>query len=111
VPTLLVRGGISDVVSPEGVAAFLAVLPSAETVDVADAGHMVAGDQNDPFSSAVVEFLTRSLTRSRRRASRTGTGRQTVLQTGECRCANASRSSSSASLQSASICIRIRISS
>ena len=61
VPTLLVRGGISDVVSPEGVRPLLAVLPGAETVDVADAGHMVVGDQNDPFSSALVEFLTRSL--------------------------------------------------
>ncbi len=68
VPTLLVRGGISDVVSKEGVRRFLEVLPSAETVDVADAGHMVAGDQNDPFSSAVVEFLLRALGPERGRA-------------------------------------------
>ncbi len=26
--------------------------------DVADAGHMVAGDRNDAFSKAVIEFLT-----------------------------------------------------
>ena len=61
VPTLLVRGGISDIVSPEGVQAFLDVLPTAESVDVAEAGHMVAGDQNDPFTAAVLSFLTRAL--------------------------------------------------
>jgi hypothetical protein len=26
-------------------------------VDVADAGHMVAGDRNDAFSTAVLDFL------------------------------------------------------
>jgi hypothetical protein len=29
----------------------------ARLVDVGDAAHMVAGDQNDVFSRAVVEFL------------------------------------------------------
>lgn len=70
VPTLLVRGGISDVVSVEGVRAFLEVLPTAESVDVADAGHMVAGDQNDPFTAAVQAFLMRSLGPGRETAGR-----------------------------------------
>jgi non-heme chloroperoxidase len=61
IPVLLVRGGSSDILSEEGVRAFLEVLPSAETVDVAGAAHMVAGDQNDPFNAAVIEFLTRVL--------------------------------------------------
>lgn len=56
-PTLLVRGAESDIVSPEGVSAFLEAVPHAEFLDVADAGHMVAGDQNDAFSQAVVRFL------------------------------------------------------
>ena len=59
VPTLLVRGGASDVVSPEGAAELKQLIPHAETVDVADAGHMVAGDRNDRFTAAVSEFLGR----------------------------------------------------
>ena len=57
VPTLLIRGGSSDVVSSEGVKDFLYLLPSAQFIDVADAGHMVAGDKNDIFTDAVECFL------------------------------------------------------
>ncbi|HEY8217614.1 MAG TPA: alpha/beta hydrolase [Acidimicrobiia bacterium] len=57
VPTLLVRGLLSDVVTQEGVEDFLAKIPGARLADVGDAAHMVAGDQNDAFSHAVVEFL------------------------------------------------------
>lgn len=59
VPTLLVRGKRSDVVGPEDVKRFLELVPHAEFVDVGDAGHMVAGDSNDPFSDAVMGFLVR----------------------------------------------------
>jgi len=59
VPTLLVRGRMSDVVAEEDARHFLALAPDARYVDVSDAGHMVAGDRNDPFTAAVVEFLTR----------------------------------------------------
>lgn len=59
VPTLLVRGRMSDVVSEEDAQAFLKVVPHAEYVDVADASHMVAGDENDVFVDAVVAFLDR----------------------------------------------------
>ena len=59
IPTLLVRGGASDVVSKEGAAELKALIPHAEVVDVADAGHMVAGDRNDRFNSAVIDFLDR----------------------------------------------------
>jgi len=58
VPTMLVRGGISDVVSEETTKEFLAAVPHAKYVDVAGAGHMVAGDRNDAFSKSVIEFLT-----------------------------------------------------
>lgn len=57
VPTLLVRGADSDVVSQEGAAAFLRAVPHAEMTDVAEAGHMVSGDQNDVFTAVVVRFL------------------------------------------------------
>ncbi|MET0365484.1 MAG: alpha/beta hydrolase, partial [Sphingobium sp.] len=60
-PTLLVRGLASDVVSEEGVAEFRTLLPSLEVVDVAGAGHMVAGDRNDAFNLGVVQFLERHL--------------------------------------------------
>ena len=59
VPTLLVRGKLSDLVSEETARHFLEIVPHAEFVDVTDAGHMVAGDQNDRFSDAVLEFLAR----------------------------------------------------
>ncbi|BCO39948.1 putative hydrolase (alpha/beta fold) [Mycobacterium paraintracellulare] len=55
-PTLLVRGALSDVVSEETVNEFLELVPHAETTDVTGTGHMVAGDDNDAFTSAVTDF-------------------------------------------------------
>lgn len=57
VPTLLIRGAESDLVSPESVQEFLAVVPHAGYVDVTGTGHMVAGDDNDAFTTAVLDFL------------------------------------------------------
>jgi non-heme chloroperoxidase len=57
VPTLLVRGRMSDVVSLDGARHFLELVPHARFVDVSGAGHMVAGDENDVFTDAVVRFL------------------------------------------------------
>lgn len=57
VPTLLVRGRLSDLLSEEGAREFLALVPHARYADVSDAGHMVAGDRNDRFSAAVLAFL------------------------------------------------------
>lgn len=59
IPILLIRGKLSDVVSPEGVEDFLAKVPRAEFVELSDAGHTAAGDDNDAFSDAVVSFVTR----------------------------------------------------
>jgi pimeloyl-ACP methyl ester carboxylesterase len=56
VPTMLVRGGSSDVVTPAAAEALLHLIPQARFVDVAEATHMVAGDRNDIFSAAVLEF-------------------------------------------------------
>ena len=58
IPTMLVRGKLSDVISDETVNEFLAAVPHAKYADVSDAGHMVAGDQNDSFSKAVIGFLS-----------------------------------------------------
>jgi len=57
VPTMLVRGMLSDVVTQEGVDHLLASVPGATVVDVAGAAHMIAGDRNDAFSDAVLTFL------------------------------------------------------
>jgi non-heme chloroperoxidase len=59
VPTLLVRGGLSDVLSEAGAQNFLAQCPHAEYVNVANAAHMVAGDRNDIFAGSVIGFLKR----------------------------------------------------
>lgn len=58
-PTLLVRGGLSNVLSEEGAQSFLKQCPHAEYVRVNNAAHMVAGDRNDNFAGAVIEFLGR----------------------------------------------------
>lgn len=59
IPTLVVRGRQSDVVSDAGLADMLRLVPHAEAVDVVAAGHMIAGDDNDVFASRLEAFLTR----------------------------------------------------
>lgn len=59
VPTLLVRGMKSDIVDDEGVADLYRRIPKLEVFNVGGAGHMVAGDKNDEFNGAVIEFLQR----------------------------------------------------
>jgi pimeloyl-ACP methyl ester carboxylesterase len=59
IPILLIRGRLSDVVSEDGVKDFLDKVPSAEFVELSDAGHTAAGDDNDAFSEVVVQFVNR----------------------------------------------------
>lgn len=59
VPTLLVRGTQSDIVSEEGVRELRELIPHAEVIEIAKAGHMVAGDRNDIFSEAILAFIGR----------------------------------------------------
>jgi pimeloyl-ACP methyl ester carboxylesterase len=54
---LLVRGGSSELVREEHAREFLELAPHAKFVDVAGARHMVAGDRNDAFTSAILDFL------------------------------------------------------
>jgi pimeloyl-ACP methyl ester carboxylesterase len=63
VPTLLIRGRLSELVSPQSVAEFCALCPEAEYVDVPGAAHMVAGDRNTAFNAAVIDFLNRRFAR------------------------------------------------
>jgi pimeloyl-ACP methyl ester carboxylesterase len=61
IPSLLVRGASSELVLQAQADEFLRLAQGSEFVDVADARHMVAGDSNGVFTTAVVEFLTRKL--------------------------------------------------
>jgi pimeloyl-ACP methyl ester carboxylesterase len=57
VPTLLISGTRSDVVSDATIAEFLACVPHARHVRVDHATHMVVGDRNDAFAAAVHDFI------------------------------------------------------
>jgi pimeloyl-ACP methyl ester carboxylesterase len=57
IPALLIRGRLSDIVSTDTANEFLQMVPHAEYVDLADAHHMVAGDRNDAFTDAILQFL------------------------------------------------------
>ncbi|KFL36577.1 alpha/beta fold hydrolase [Arenimonas donghaensis] len=58
VPVLLVSGGRSDLVSDQTVAHFLELAPHAHHVRLPEATHMVAGDDNDAFTDALLQFIT-----------------------------------------------------
>src|SRR3546814_4295435 len=58
-PKLLVRGGLSDVLSEEVAQSFLRQCPHAEDVNVKDPAHIAAGHRNDLFSLAGLAFLGR----------------------------------------------------
>lgn len=60
-PTLLVRGGSSDLLTEDGARDFLRLCPHSEYVNVTGAAHMVAGDRNDIFAAAVITFLARTV--------------------------------------------------
>jgi pimeloyl-ACP methyl ester carboxylesterase len=59
IPTLLVRGGSSELVQEAHVREFLDLVPHADYIDVAEARHMVSGDANDSFSDAVLDFVAK----------------------------------------------------
>ena len=56
-PTLLVRGGVSDVFSVANCEEMVARMPDSRWVEIPDAGHMVIEDNPEAFNSAVMEFL------------------------------------------------------
>lgn len=56
-PCLLIRGQLSTIVSMESVVELKRDIPQLKFVDIAGAGHMVAGDRNDMASHALTTFL------------------------------------------------------
>jgi pimeloyl-ACP methyl ester carboxylesterase len=60
-PAALVRGLASDVVTDDSVETFQTMVEGLEVIDVAEAGHMVAGDENDVFVEGLQAFLERHM--------------------------------------------------
>lgn len=56
-PVMLVRGGHSQVVSRKSVEEFLDLVPHARYENLADAHHMIVGDDNDAFTISLLDFL------------------------------------------------------
>jgi len=56
-PILLISGGRSDLVTPQTVAEFLSLVPQARHLQLPEATHMVAGDENSAFTAAVLHYL------------------------------------------------------
>ena len=57
VPTLLIKGALSNVLTQQEVDDFLLTIPHTKFVEIDKAAHMIAGDRNDIFANAVVSFL------------------------------------------------------
>ena len=58
IPMLLISGGRSDLVSEQTVAHFLELAPQARHVQLPQATHMLAGDDNDAFIDTLLQFLS-----------------------------------------------------
>lgn len=61
IPTLLIRGGQSDIVDDAGVAEMRRLVPQTEVCEIPAAGHMIAGDSNDAFNDSMLAFLKRHM--------------------------------------------------
>ena len=56
-PTLLIKGAMSNILTPKEVEDFLEIIKHSEFVEIKDAAHMVAGDRNDIFAAEAIDFL------------------------------------------------------
>jgi pimeloyl-ACP methyl ester carboxylesterase len=56
-PTLIVRGGESDILAPEAAERLRAAIPNSRIAVVPGAGHSVMGDNPEGFAAAVQDFL------------------------------------------------------
>ena len=57
IPIHLIKGQKSELVSDKEVKHFCELLPHAIVTDIVGAGHMVAGDRNDMFVKAALQFI------------------------------------------------------
>ena len=58
VPTLLIKGALSNVLTQQEVDDFLKTIPHTEFIEIDKAAHMIAGDRNDIFANSAISFLT-----------------------------------------------------
>lgn len=63
IPTLLIRGALSNVVTQKEVDDFLTIIPHSEFQEIEKAAHMVAGDRNDIFANSAIKFLKKISTK------------------------------------------------
>lgn len=56
-PVLLISGGRSDLVTPQTISEFMSLVPHAQHVQLPEATHMVASDDNTAFTAAVLHYL------------------------------------------------------
>lgn len=56
-PLLLIRGEHSNIVREEHAAHLKSLVSGVRIVSIPGAGHMVSGEDNDPFDAAILEFL------------------------------------------------------
>ncbi|HDS1738604.1 alpha/beta hydrolase [Pseudomonas putida] len=66
-PTLLIRGDKSNIVTEQEATRFLNLVPHAEYLTVHGAGHMVVGDRNDAFNRGILDFISRTMPPQNRR--------------------------------------------
>src|SRR3546814_13078428 len=62
--TLYVRGGMSELLSPDDAAAFVDSLPDGELVEVEDLALVVTDDCNDALGAYLIDFLERRAPRA-----------------------------------------------
>jgi len=60
IPTLLIRGALSDVLTEDDKNLFLNTIKHSEFREIQEAAHMVAGDKNDIFAESIISFLTKN---------------------------------------------------
>lgn len=60
VPTLLIKGALSNVLTQQEVDNFFELIPHAQFVEIKEAAHMIAGDRNDVFAESAIRFLRKS---------------------------------------------------
>ena len=60
VPTLLIKGALSNVLTQEEVDDFFEIIPHSQFVEIKEAAHMIAGDRNDIFAESAIKFLKES---------------------------------------------------
>ena len=63
VPSLLVQGALSDILTDQEKERFMMTIPHSKFAKIDDATHMVVGDKNDIFAEAIVNFLLENVSK------------------------------------------------